>query len=188
MKEKHQKLSVFISLILRHKPEVIDIQLDNFGYAKVNELIEGINKHNKYKIDITILEQIVDTDSKMRYSFNKDKTKIRANQGHSIDVDLMLESVVPPNILWHGTSTQNIDSIKFNGLNKRSRQFVHLSENRELAYQVGTRHGNPTVLLIASLKMYEDGYDFYLSDNNVWLTKEVPPKYISLRSEDNEKR
>lgn len=181
MKEKnielHKSLSKFISLILRHNPQTIGIKLDNYGWANVNELINGINKSGK-KINMEILKEIVLTDNKQRYSFNDDKTKIRANQGHSINVDVELQEIKPPEILYHGTATKYIESIKKNGLIGKTRLYVHLSKDKETAENVGKRHGKPIVLVINSNKMYNDGYKFYLSENKVWLCKNVPVSYI----------
>lgn len=173
-------LSRFISLILRHKPDVISIALDNNGYVNVNELIEGINKSSKYYIDFDILKYIVDTDDKMRYSFNSDLSKIRANQGHSIEVDVGLNDCKPPKTLYHGTGEKYLDDIFKKGLISKSRLHVHLSDNYKTALSVGSRHGKPVVLLINTYKMYADGYRFYLSANKVWLTKEVPIKYMEV--------
>ena len=125
-----------------------------------------------------MLEEIVRTDDKQRYSFNEDKTMIRANQGHSIPVDVELESVEPPEFLYHGTSQKYIDSIEKQGLISKSRLYVHLSKDEETAINVGKRHGNPVVLIINSRQMFEDGFSFYKSVNGVWLTKEVPIKYL----------
>lgn len=175
---KQEKLSVFLSLILRHKPEVINIKLDNQGYANVDELITGINNYENRYIDMEILEEIVRTDNKGRYSFNEDKTKIRANQGHSIKVDVGLKECVPPDILYHGTAKRFLNSIFKEGLQKRSRLYVHLSINPLTALKVGERHGESSLLEINSGKMYKDGYKFFVSENGVWLTDNVPAEYI----------
>lgn len=171
------KLSVFISLILRHKPETIGIKLDSKGYANVDELINGINNSGR-KIDMEILEEIVRTDNKGRYSFNEDKSKIRANQGHSVKVDVGLKECKPPKSLYHGTCTRYLNSIMTVGLTKMSRLHVHLSSDKETAINVGRRHGEVAVLKIDSERMFQDGYKFYLSENNVWLTDKVPVEYI----------
>lgn len=170
------KLGKFIALILRHKPEVIGITLDEHGYADVDELIRGINKTDY--IDMDILEEIVRADNKGRYSFNEDKTKIRANQGHSIQVDVGLPVANPPKFLWHGTSEKYVHSIDKHGLIPKSRLYVHLSKDIETATTVGTRHGKLVIYRVDSGKMQDDGYTFYRSVNGVWLTKKVPVKYI----------
>lgn len=171
-----KETSKFLSLILRHKPEVIGITLDEHGWADVEELIAGMNK--KKPVDRELLEKIVETDEKCRYSFNEDKTLIRANQGHSIPVDVELEKKEPPEYLWHGTGEKYVPSIKEQGLLPKSRLYVHLSEEYETAVKVGSRHGRPVVYKVLSRRMAEEGYKFYRSVNGVWLTKKVPVKYL----------
>lgn len=168
--------SKFIALILRHKPEEIGISLDEHGWANVEELIEGISKTQSFSMDM--LEEIVNADEKMRYSFNEDKTLIRANQGHSVQVDVELEEKEPPVILYHGTGEKYVSSIQTQGLIPKSRLYVHLSSDIDTAVKVGARHGKPAVYQIDTTQMVADGYKFYLSANNVWLTKEVPIKYL----------
>ena len=166
------KISRYISLILRHKPEAIGITLNEHGWANVNELIKGIN------INMETLEHIVATDDKQRYSFNEDKTLIRANQGHSIPVDVELEEIQPPKYLYHGTGKKYKDSIIEDGLIPKSRLYVHLSSDINTAINVGKRHGDVIVFRINALKMCNDGYKFYVSKNGVWLTKHVPTVYL----------
>ena len=175
-----KKTSVFISLILRHKPDVIGISLDEHGWANVQELINGINKTGKYSIDMPMLEEIVRTDNKQRYSFNEDRSKIRANQGHSINVDVELKEAVPPEILYHGTGEKYVESINAEGLKPKSRLYVHLSKDVETAVTVGSRHGKSIVYTVASGEMYRQGYTFYLSENGVWLTKNVPVDFMKI--------
>ena len=170
------KLSKYMSLILRHKPDVIGITLDRHGWADVNELIAGISKKNTFNMEI--LEEIVRTDSKQRYSFNGDKTKIRANQGHSIPVNVELEKKEPPEFLYHGTGEKYVESIDKIGLVPKSRLYVHLSRDIDIAQTVGKRHGNPVIYKVHSKKMYDNGYEFFLSVNGVWLTKRVPVEYL----------
>ena len=172
-----KKTSKYISLILRHRPEVIGIELDKRGWADVSELIEGVNK--THPLDMTLLERIVDEDEKQRYSFNEDKTRIRANQGHSIPVDVELEEVAPPAILYHGTGEKYTASIEKTGLIPKSRLYVHLSADHDTAVKVGQRHGKPIVYQIDTEKMSKDGYQFFLSVNGVWLTKKVPTEYLT---------
>ena len=171
------RLSVFISLILRHKPEEIGIALDEHGWANVKELIAGINNAGR-KIDMKTLEEIVRTDNKGRYSFNENKTLIRANQGHSIPVDIEFKEVAPPDVLYHGTATKSLDSIKQQGIKSMSRLYVHLSKDLETAINVGDRHGKCVVLVIDTKKMSDDGIKFYLSENGVWLTKYIDWQYV----------
>ena len=168
--------SKFLSLILRHKPEVIDISLDEHGWARVEDIITGISRTRECSREL--LEEIVRTDSKQRYSFNEDKTLIRANQGHSLPVDVQLAVVKPPEILWHGTGEKYVSSIDKTGLIPKSRLYVHLSGDKETAFSVGKRHGKPVVYRVLALKMQEEGYVFYRSENGVWLTKEVPAGYL----------
>ena len=170
------KLSRFMSLILRHRPESIGISLDEHGWANVDELLSGIGE--QYQIDMDMLEEIVRVDKKQRYSFNEDKTLIRANQGHSIPVDVELDEVSPPEELWHGTGEKYVQDIETEGLLPKSRLYVHLSNDRDTAFKVGQRHGKPVLYIVRSGEMYRDGYKFYLSKNGVWLTKAVPVKYL----------
>ena len=169
--------SKFLSLILRHKPETIGIKLDEHGWADVSELISGISKTRPF--DMKMLEEIVRTDSKQRYSFNEDKTLIRANQGHSIPVDVELEKKTPPEFLYHGTGEKFVSSIDKEGLLSKSRLYVHLSKDTDTAVKVGSRHGKPVVYRVADGKMAGEGYEFFLSVNGVWLTKAVPAEYLS---------
>lgn len=168
-----------MSLILRHKPEVIEITLDEHGWASVNDLICGIEKNNP-GFNMDILEQIVKTDNKQRYSFNDDKSLIRANQGHSVNVDVELKEKEPPEYLYHGTGEKYIKSINQDGLIPKSRLYVHLSKDIKTAENVVKRHGKEVVYRIDSRQMYRDGYKFYLSENGVWLTKKVPVKYLEM--------
>lgn len=172
----YTKVSRFLCLILRHKPEEIGITLDEHGWANVNELIKGVSK--QYKFDADILEEIVRTDNKQRYSFNEDHTKIRANQGHSVPVDVGLEAVKPPEYLYHGTAFKYMESIWKTGLVPKSRLYVHLSGDVETATNVGKRHGKPMIFRVRSKAMYDQGFIFYKSTNGVWLTKEVPAGFL----------
>lgn len=168
--------SRFISLILRHKPEVIGIALDEHGWANVDELIAGITKTRPMNMEI--LEEIVRTDNKQRYSFNEDKSLIRANQGHSILVDVELPLEELPEYLWHGTGEKYVSSIDAQGLLPKSRLYVHLSTDEETARKVGGRHGRPVIYRVAAEQMYCDGIEFRLSVNGVWLVEAVPVQYL----------
>ncbi len=174
---KSEKLSVFISLVLRHNPGAANIKLDEHGWADVEELLAGIRSTGR-KINRDILEEIVAGDNKQRYSFNEDKTLIRANQGHSIPVDVELKEQEPPEILYHGTADRFLSMIEREGLKPMSRLYVHLSKDIDTALKVGKRHGKPIVLKIQSGAMYRDGQKFYLSENGVWLTKKVETGYL----------
>ncbi len=177
--KQHRHLSKFLSLILRHKPETIGLQLDENGWANVEELIQKINATGQ-SIDHELLNSIVVTNDKQRFAFNEDKTLIRASQGHSIEVELQLKETQPPAFLYHGTVDKYITAIKAEGLKKMSRQHVHLSSSKETATLVGSRRGKPVILIIDAPKMCEDGHLFYLSENNVWLTDCVPAQYIQF--------
>lgn len=172
---KHK--SKFLSFILRHKPESIGLSLDTHGWADIEDLL---TKASTKEMNITYDEllYIVQNNDKKRFSISEDGKRIRANQGHSINVYLELKEEVPPKVLYHGTATKFLDSILSSGINKRTRQYVHLSRDAETAVSVGKRHGNPIVLVINSAQMYKDGFKFYLSENLVWLTDNVPTKYI----------
>ncbi len=171
-------LGRFISLVLRHHPEAINITLDKEGWADTRELLDGINATGR-RIDMTALERIVRENNKQRYSFNADKSKIRANQGHSIPVDIKMRQVTPPDRLYHGTSETNLPLIKESGIKKMSRLYVHLSYDVETAVTVGSRHGKPVVLIIDTAAMVKDGYTFMLSDNGVWQSQDIPFKYVT---------
>lgn len=179
MDNQRDKLGVFISLVLRHKPDVIGIELDEHGWANVDELIQGIRSSGRL-IDRIVLEEIVAEDDKQRYSFNNDHSKIRANQGHSIDVDVELQEALPPQYLYHGTAIRFLNSIKKQGLTGQSRKYVHLSTDRDTAHKVGSRHGECAVLVVKAKEMYDAGHQFYLSKNHVWLCNVVPVNYINF--------
>lgn len=160
-----------LAYLLRHDTTY---NFSNDGYRDVKDLFEN---HN---FTYPILEEIVRTDKKGRYEFNKDGSKIRARQGHSVNVDVGLTETKPPMVLYHGTATKSIDSIMQNGLEKRSRLYVHLSKDIETATNVGLRHGELVMLEIDSESMYNDGFKFYISNNEVWLVDNVPSKYLKI--------
>lgn len=173
------RISKYMSMLLRHHPEAIGLDMDEHGWVKVNDLIEGIQENKSKTFGMNELEEIVRTDEKQRYSFNADKTLIRANQGHSIQVDVELKKRTPPEILYHGTGEKYVASIDQQGLLSKARLYVHLSWDIETAIKVGKRHGKVVIYKVDAKKMAEDGYDFYLSVNNVWLTYDVPVLYLS---------
>lgn len=175
-------LSRFISRLLRHRPEDANIELDEHGWANVEELLAGMNATGR-EIDRETLAEIVRTDKKQRYSFNEDGTRIRANQGHSIPVDVELTQQEPPEYLYHGTADRFLESIREKGLLPMSRLYVHLSGDVETAHVVGKRHGRPVVLKVHSGDMCRDGVPFYRSQNGVWLTKKVDVKYFEQLEE-----
>ena len=172
----YTKTSKFLSLILRHKPEVIGITLDEHGWARVDEVIAGIGQTRP--MSMAILEEIVATDSKGRYAFNEDKTLIRANQGHSVHVDVELAEKLPPAVLYHGTGEKSVVSIEAQGLLPMSRLYVHLSLDVATATKVGQRHGKPVVFRVDAQAMVAQGHRFYVSRNGVWLTKHVPAEFL----------
>lgn len=168
-----KSLSKFLSLILRHKPETIGIKLDANGWANVEEILRGM------KIDMAALEKVVAENDKQRFSFNADKTKIRANQGHSVKVDVELAEKIPPEILYHGTIERNAKSISERGLLKMNRLYVHLSGDVETAKKVAARRsGTAVIYKILAQEMFDAGFKFYQSENGVWLTEHVPPKFL----------
>ncbi|AXB55704.1 RNA 2'-phosphotransferase [Flavobacterium fluviale] len=180
MNEKIAKsVSKFLSLVLRHSPETINLKLDENGWADVEELISKCSQKGN-KLDFELLDYVVESNDKKRFAFNENKTKIRASQGHSISVELNLAETEPLEYLYHGTVGKFLENIKKEGLQKMSRQHVHLSKDKETAIKVGSRRGTPQILTVRSGAMHRDGFKFYLSDNNVWLTDEVPAKYIDF--------
>ena len=177
------KVSKFLSLVLRHKPEEIGIHINEHGWTDVQVLVENMTQ--RYPgFDLAALEEIVRTDDKQRYSFSEDRTLIRANQGHSIPVDLELEPIEPPEYLWHGTGKKYKNSIEEIGLIPKSRRYVHLSGDIGTAMDVGKRHGEPCVYRVSSGEMHRNGFIFYRSVNGVWLTERVPVEYLMLYFDD----
>ncbi len=180
MNEQHIKTtSKFLSLILRHSPETIGLQLDAEGWAHVPELLEKAAQHMRF-ISRELLDTVVSTSDKQRFAFDEAGTRIRANQGHSITVDLKLQSQEPPEHLYHGTVSKFIGAIQQEGLLKMSRQHVHLSNDKETAVKVGSRRGAPVILVVRAGQMHRDGHIFYRSENGVWLTDLVPATYINF--------
>jgi putative RNA 2'-phosphotransferase len=169
--------SKFLSLVLRHQPEVIGLALDAEGWVEVDELLAACRNHGK-KVTRAILEEVVATNDKKRFTFSADRRRIRANQGHSIAVDLKLEPRSPPEFLYHGTVERFLDSIRRQGLTRGERHHVHLSPDRRTAERVGSRRGKPVLLIVEAERMHRDGHTFYVSDNGVWLTDAVPAKYL----------
>lgn len=174
-----KSLSKFLSLVLRHKPEAINIKLDENGWCSVEELLEKCNQNGK-SITRDILREIVAEDEKGRYSFNEDGEKIRANQGHSIKVNLELKEKTPPKYLYHGTVERFLKDIMSQGLKKMKRQHVHLSGDLETAHKVGNRRGKAIILRIDAERMNKAGHKFFISENGVWLIDNVPAGYIEL--------
>lgn len=179
MQNRAIKISKFLSLVLRHQPEKIGITLDNAGWVLVAELLKACNAAG-FSITQQELENVVRTSDKQRFAFSDDRQMIRANQGHSVAVKLDYLPLTPPEVLYHGTATRFLDSIKAQGLVKGKRLHVHLSSDEATAIKVGSRHGKPVVLIIESSRMHKDGLIFYQSENGVWLTEHIPPAYIKF--------
>lgn len=177
MSKNEINISKFLSLVLRHQPETIAITLDQNGWANVNDLIEKANNYG-IKFDRETLNHIVATNPKKRFAFNDTLDKIRASQGHSVEIELGYTNQKPPEILFHGTAEKFVQSILDTGLEKGNRQQVHLSADFETAIKVGQRHGKPFVFKVLAEKMYNDNFEFFISDNGVWLTDNVPTKYL----------
>lgn len=171
------KTSKFLSLVLRHEPEAIGLQLDANGWADIDTLIELANAGGK-PVTRALIEQVVRESDKQRFAISDDGLRIRANQGHSIEVDLDLTALEPPAALYHGTATRFAKSIRNLGLVKQSRQHVHLSSDRDTAVKVGGRHGKPLVLTVRAGEMHARGIAFFRSANGVWLTDAVAAEFI----------
>lgn len=170
-------ISKKLSYTLRHHPESIGLVLDKEGWANVSELLDGLAKDN-VKVSMEDLQEVVAQNDKKRFAFSEDFKKIRASQGHSIDIELGYGAKTPPEILYHGTSTKSLDSIKEQGLLKQNRHHVHLSADKETAQKVGSRHGKPVVLIVNAKEMQQAGFEFFISENGVWLTETVPVDYL----------
>ena len=171
-----QKISKYFSFILRHKPESIGLNLDSEGWANITELID---KTNDFELTKDIIDIVVETNDKQRFKLNSNKEKIKANQGHSISINLNLEAIEPPSFLFHGTAERFIESINFSGLKKQNRHHVHLTESISVAKSVGCRYGQLVLLKVNTKNMYDEGFSFFRTTNNVWLVEEVPSKYIN---------
>lgn len=171
------KVSKYLSKYLRHTPDAIGIKLAPGGWVAVDELLTACAK-NKFPITRQELQVVVEFNDKQRFSFDSTGTLIRANQGHSVEIDLQLEPAIPPQVLYHGTGSKSVESILQTGLRKMSRHHVHLSQDIATAKTVGTRHGRPVVFAVDAGSMHQADFIFYCSDNNVWLVDHVPPEYL----------
>jgi putative RNA 2'-phosphotransferase len=172
-------LSKFLSLVLRHDPKIVGLTLDRGGWVDVDGLIGGA-KQAGVSLNLELLRQVVDRGDKKRFTLSEDGRRIKANYGHSISVDLGLEPVMPPEVLFHGTARHLLESIKEEGVVRGGRYYVHLSGDEATAAAVGRRHGEPVVLVIRARLMHEDGYEFFLSESGIWLTRTVPPQYVDF--------
>lgn len=180
MNEKNVKrTSKFLSLVLRHQPEKIGISLDHAGWVDVDVLLDATARHGR-RISRRTLDYVVRTNDKQRFSFSQDGKRIRANQGHSIDVELGYQPAEPPEILLHGTPTRFIRSIRQDGLKKMSRHHVHLHADEATAVAVGSRRGKPVLLKVRAQEMARRGHQFFVTPNHVWLTDHVPVEFIEF--------
>lgn len=164
--------SKHLSKVLRHDPGSVGLKLDAAGWVSVIDLLPAM------RLTMSELEEVVANNNKKRFEFNEDRTRIRASQGHSVEVDLGYEEKRPPEVLYHGTSESAYRAIVVHGIRKMSRQHVHLSADKETARSVGARHGKPVVLIVEALRMHMVGHRFYLSTNGVWLTDNVPAAFF----------
>ena len=181
MSNKHRRIGKFLSLVLRHQPDKIGIELDAQGWTDVDILIDKMNAKGN-SLNRELLDEIVANNNKKRYSYNETGDKIRATQGHSVSIDLGYVAQQPPAVLYHGTATRFLDSILQTGLEKRNRHHVHLSDNLQTAAQVGKRHGKLVLLEVHAQAMFEAGFEFFVSDNGVWLTDAVPPRFLAKKT------
>lgn len=187
MRNSLVKYSKFLSLILRHNPGAAGLTLDSAGWADVDQVLSAC-KARGFPGDMATLQKVVETNDKKRFAMSADGTKIRARQGHSLAVNLGLVAQSPPDTLYHGTADRFLGSILASGLQRGTRQYVHLSLDISTATRVGRRHGRPVVLRVDAAAMERDGYAFFLSENGVWMTGEVPSKYLSEMNEDRSRK
>lgn len=174
---RHVRISKYLSKHLRHQPQRLGLELAPGGWVEVNRLLAACEQHG-FPISRAELEAVVASNDKQRFSFDESGTRIRANQGQSVAVDLGLEPEVPPQILYHGTGHGAAEVIAKNGILKMARHHVHLSPDMDTATKVGARHGRPVVFEVDAATMYRDGHTFYCSSNGVWLVDAVPPQYL----------
>lgn len=178
MNEKTRKnISKNLSFVLRHRPDSIGLELGDGGWVVLDELIAALARGGK-TVSREVIEQIVAESDKQRFELSDDRTRIRARQGHSVEVDLGYEPATPPDVLYHGTAEKNLESIYQKGLVKANRHHVHLSTNQQTMLQVAMRHGKPVLLSIDARRMFADGHEFFVTGNHVWLTNHVPPEYL----------
>jgi len=175
------RTSKFLSLVLRHEPERVGLKLDSAGWAEVHELLQAVNRHGM-ALTLDELKHVVANNDKKRFAFSEDGLRIRASQGHSVEVDLQYAPQTPPGVLYHGTTGRFLDSIRKTGLQKMERHHVHLHTDTVKALQVGSRRGKPVLLTVRAGDMHRAGQIFYLSTNGVWLVDHVPPQFIQLPS------
>jgi putative RNA 2'-phosphotransferase len=175
------RTSKFLSLILRHEPQQVGITLDEAGWVGVQELLDAVNRHG-VKLTLDDLKHVVETNTKKRFAFSEDGQRIRASQGHSVEVDLQYQPQAPPEVLYHGTATRFVEAIRKDGLKSMARHDVHLSAETKTTLQVGGRHGKPVLLTIRAGDMHRAGRVFRCAANGVWLVKEVPAEFIQFEA------
>jgi putative RNA 2'-phosphotransferase len=185
MNDKHRvHVSKFLSRVLRHAPDELGLTLEPGGWVAVADLLAGAERAG-VTITPDELAEVVRASDKQRFALDDTGTKIRANQGHSVEVDLQLEPAEPPAELFHGTADRNLESVLRDGLQKMARHHVHLSPDTPTAHKVGSRHGKPVILVVDAARMRADGHAFFRSANGVWLVEHVPPRYLRLLTPEN---
>jgi len=177
--KERTRTSRFLSLVLRHEPEKIGLTLDSAGWVEVEALLAACSGHGQ-PLKLDQLQAVVSTNEKKRFAFSEDGRRIRASQGHSVDVELGYEAKVPPPKLFHGTASRFVDSIRAGGLNKGERHHVHLSTDERTALKVGSRRGESVILIVDASAMAAQGHQFFVSENGVWLTDHVPVEFIEF--------
>lgn len=182
MADKYTKTSKFLSLVLRHEPETVGLTLGEGGWVRVDELLEAMRRHGK-SLTLAQLKELVATNDKQRFAFSPGEQMIRASQGHSVEVELGYDPAEPPAVLYHGTAERSVEGIRRDGIARRKRHAVHLSERTDTATAVGDRHGTPVVLEVAAGRMHADGFKFYRAANGVWLTEYVPAEYLTFSTD-----
>lgn len=177
--KKLKRVSKSLSYVLRHRPDTVGLQLGEGGWVPVNDLLIAFKRAGK-RLSLDLLEIVVAENDKQRFEFSEDRILIRARQGHSVEVQLGYAPEPPPDVLYHGTATRNLESIFQQGLIKGRRHHVHMSTNQETMLAVGKRHGQPVVLAVDAKQMLVDGFEFFVTENDVWLADHVPPEYLCV--------
>jgi putative RNA 2'-phosphotransferase len=177
--KKLTRISKFLSKVLRHDPGYLSLDLDDAGWVPVTKLLKAMKEHRKApETTLELLQEVVRDNNKKRFEFNTHGDKIRARQGHSVQVELGYEPIEPPECLFHGTAEKTLPAIRSGGLLKMNRHAVHLSKDHDTAYKVGMRHGKPVILQVEAQKMHNDGHKFFLTENDVWYTEHVPTDFL----------
>lgn len=177
------QLSKFLSLILRHNPSVVGLELDPEGWVDTKQLIDAINRTPNHSIDMELLQHIVAHNNKNRFGFNQDQTRIRANQGHSLDINLGYDPIQPPEYLYHRANTQSVQKFLTHGIQSKHKKHAYMGASPQEAHKFGHWRGQPVLLRIHAQRMHQDGFQFYHSQSGIWLTEKIPPKYIERISQ-----